>query len=118
VNTQILPNDNLRLAAETLFKSNSVHRFPSTQFICSDCHRTVKCCDVSVQTSLDENTTSRVRLVSLTSSDDGLNNDAAWLSLDSRMANQEYQSGNTKQIFYDKESDKLPSRSIPRMHHV
>ncbi|CAF0736343.1 unnamed protein product [Rotaria sordida] len=67
-------NDSLRLAAETLFKSNSVLRSPLTQFICSDCHRTVKRCDVSVQTSLDNNTndnaTSRLRLVSLTSSDD------------------------------------------------
>jgi len=110
--------DSLRLAAETLFKSNSVHRFPSNQFICSDCHRTVKRCDVSVQTSLDDdtnhNTTSRLRLVSLTASDDGLSGDSAWLSLDSRMATQEYQMGNTRQVFHDK----LSSCSIPGMHHV
>jgi hypothetical protein len=107
-------SDSLRLAAETLFKSNSVHRFPSNQFICSDCHRTVKCCDVSVQTSLDNDTTSRLRLVSLTASDDGLSGDSAWLSLDSRMATQEYQMGSTRQVFHDK----LSSCSIPGMHHV
>ncbi len=125
VNTQTMPNvtttnDSLRLAAEALFKSNSVHRFPSNQYICSDCHRTVKRCDVSVQTSLDDdknhNTTSRLRLVSLTSSDDGLGGDGTWLSLDSphsHMTTQEYHMGNTRQGY-----DKLSSCKIPGMHHV
>jgi hypothetical protein len=127
VNPQPTPNvtttaDNLRLTAQALFKSNSVHRSPSTQFQCSDCHRIVKRCDVSVQTSLDEktnpNTTSRIRLVSLTSSDDGLTGDGTWLSLDSphaRMATQEYPIGHTRQALHDHE---VSSRSIPRMHHV
>jgi len=130
VNTQTTPNitttaDSLRLTAEALFKSNSVHRFPSTQFTCSDCHRTVKRCDVSVQTSLDDNTnhnaTSRLRLVSLTSSDDGVSSDGAWLSLDSpisRMTTQEYQMGNTRQVFHDNTYDELSSSSIPGMYHV
>jgi hypothetical protein len=130
VNTQTMSNvttttDSLRLAAEVLFKSNSVHRSPSNQFICSNCHRTVKSCDVSVQTSLDDdtdhNTTSRLRLVSLTSSDDGLSGDGAWFSLDSprpRIATQEYQMGNTRPTVHDKGYDELSSRSIPRMHHV
>ncbi len=127
VNPQPTPNittkaDSLRLTAEALFKSNSVHRFPSTQFQCSDCNRIVKRCDVSVQTSLNDktnpNNTSRLRLVSLTSSDDGLTGDGPWLSLDSphnRMATQEYPMAHTKQVLHDNE---VPSRTIPRMHHV
>lgn len=132
VNTQTISNattatDNLRITAETLFKSNSVNRFPSNQFICSDCHRTVKCCDVSVQTSLDSDNTnynagSRLRLVSLTSSDDGLGGgDGAWLSLDSphpRTTAQEYQTGNTRQVLHDKRYNELPSCTIPGMHYV
>ena len=117
--------DNLRLAAEALFKSNSVHRSPSTQFICSDCHRTVKRCDVAVQTCLDNNTqsnaTSRLRLVSLTASDDGLGGDGTWLSLDSphpHMVSQEYQTNNTRQTLQHKKYDDISLRSIPRMHHV
>ena len=123
VNSQPTPNitttaDSLRLTAEALFKSNSVHRFPSTQFQCSDCQRIVKRCDVSVQTSLENNNKSRLRLVSLTSSDDGLTGDGPWLSLDSpytRTATQEYPLGHTRQVIYENE---VPSRTIPRMHHV
>jgi hypothetical protein len=117
--------DSLRFAAEALFKSNSVHRSPSNQFLCSNCHRTVKCCDVSVQTCLDDktnhNTTSRLRLVSLASSDDGLSGDGTWLSLDSshlHMPAQEYQPSNTKQAFQDKGYGEVSNSSIPRMHHV
>lgn len=114
-------NDSLRLAAETLFKSNSVHRYPSTQFICSDCHRIVKCCDVSVQASLNDdnnNVTPRLRLVSLTSSDDGLNNEDAWLSFDSGTANQKYPMNHTRQAFQDKDYDDCSTSTIPKMHHV
>ncbi len=133
VNTQTTSNvmttttadNNLRLTAEALFKSNSVHRSPSTQFQCPDCHRIVKRCDVSVQTSLDDKTdpktTSRLRLVSLTSSDDGLAGDGTWLSLDSphaRMATQEYQKGHTKQVLHDNQYNEVSLRSIPGMHHV
>jgi hypothetical protein len=130
-NTQSTPTatttttDNLRLTAEALFKSSSVHRSPSAQFTCSDCHRTVKRCDVSVQTSLDDNINhngiSRLRLVSLTSSDDGLNGDGAWLSLDSshpRMTTQEYQMNDTKNVFRDKKYEELPASSIPGMYYV
>lgn len=118
-NTQTIPpfetnDENLRLAAEALFKSNSVHRSPSTQFVCSDCRRIVKRCDVSVQASLDDNVAydgkSRLRLVSLTSSDDGLNNEDAWLSLDSRLADKRSQINQTCQ--------KDGYFSIPKMHHV
>ncbi|CAF2872436.1 unnamed protein product [Rotaria sp. Silwood2] len=126
-NTQTLSsmtttNDSLRLAAEALFKSNSVHRFPSTQFMCSDCHRIVKRCDVSVQTSLDNVTnhdaTSRLRLVSLTSSDDGLNGDDAWLSFDSQMTGQKYQMNHSKQALQSEGYDELSTCLIPKMHHV
>lgn len=111
--------NNLRLTAQTLFKSNSVHRSPSTQFLCSNCHQTVRRCDVSVQTSLDDqminsDSTSRVRLISLTGSDDGVNNDGTWLALDSphtRVNMQEYPMDNTQHLFHE-------SRSTPRMHHV
>jgi hypothetical protein len=116
--TTPVPTDNLRLA-ESLFKSNSVHRYPSTYFICSNCHRTVKFSDVSVQTSLDDpGTTSRVRVVSLTSSDDGLHNNTAWVSLEphhAHMTVQEYQMGNARRPSQDLG---LPSSSIPGMHHV
>jgi hypothetical protein len=120
------PTDNLRLTAEALFKSNSVHRCPSTQFTCSNCQKTIKCCDVSVQASLDDNTNhngiSRLRLVSLTSSDDGLSGgDGAWLSLDSphpHMTTQEYQRNNTGQTFRDKRYEELPASSIPGMYYV
>ena len=128
VNTQTMPNaaattaDSLRLTGEALFKSNSVHRSPSTQFLCSNCHRTVKLCDVSVQTSLEDknnpNTISRIRLVSLTPSDDGLGGDSTWLSLDSRTPTQEYSIDNTKQGVHGDRYDQVSSRSIPRMHHV
>jgi alpha-D-ribose 1-methylphosphonate 5-triphosphate diphosphatase PhnM len=123
--TMTTAKDSLRLAAETLFKSNSVHRYPSNNFICSDCHRTFKRCDVSVQTSLDDNTNygaaSRLRLVSLTASDDGLGGDGTWLSLDPHQAQrtaQEYQMRNTILTPQDTRYDELSSRSMPRMHHV
>ncbi|CAF2390746.1 unnamed protein product [Rotaria sp. Silwood2] len=32
--------------AESLFKLNTVHRYPSSHFICSNCHRTIKYCDI------------------------------------------------------------------------
>ena len=82
--TNRLPVENVRRTAETLFKSNSVHRFPTNTFVCSHCERLVKQCDVSVQTSLTANQNhhetepSRLRLVSTSSTDDG-----AWISLDS-----------------------------------
>ncbi|CAF0773524.1 unnamed protein product [Rotaria sp. Silwood1] len=114
-------NDSLRLAAEALFKSNSVHRSPSTQFICSDCHQIVKRCDVGVQTSLDNNTnhniTSRLRLVSLTSSDDGLSNDDAWVSFDSQLTGQRYQMNHTRQALKNEGHNELSTCSIPKMHH-
>ncbi|CAF3607078.1 unnamed protein product [Rotaria sp. Silwood1] len=110
--------DNLRLA-EGLFKSNTVHRYPSTHFICSNCHQTIKCCDVSVQTSFDDHDTiSRMRIVSHTASDDEINGDTDWVSYEphcTHMTVQEYQMGNTKKAFHD---TGLPSNSIPQMHHV
>lgn len=110
--------DNLRLAAETLFKSNSVHRSPSTQFTCSECRRTVKRCDVSVQASLSEtneqSVASRLRLVSLSASDDGHGNDGAWLSLDSPQAH--FATG--KPLNQQRAYEEVPVRSMPRMHHV
>ncbi|UJR37214.1 hypothetical protein I4U23_029923 [Adineta vaga] len=113
-------DDNLRLAANALFKSNSVHHFPSTQFICSACNRTIKRCDASIQTSLDgkpnPNEVSRLRLVSLSTSDDG-----AWLSLDSPHAHgaiQETPVTNTKQTFQHGNFDHVSIRPIPKMHHV
>jgi hypothetical protein len=117
--TATIATDNLRLA-QSLFKSNSVHRYPSTHFICSNCHQTVKCCDVSVQTSLDDqNTTSRIRVVSLTSSDDGLHSsDTTTISLEphhAHMTLQQYQMGNVRRPSQDAG---LPSNSIPQMHHV
>ena len=123
--SSVASTDNLRLAAEALFKSNSVHRSPSTQFTCSQCQRAVKCCDVSVQTSLDEknneSAASRLRLVSLSASDDGHGNDGTWLSLDSPHAHlvaQEHPSNSTKQTFPHRNYDDVSVRSIPRMHHV
>ena len=119
-------NDNLRLVAEALFKSNSVHRSPSTQFVCSNCHRTIKRCDISIQTSLHDNTndkeSSRLRLVSFTSSDDGRNDDdSGWLSFDSahsHVTSQDYPVNNTTQSFQNKRSDKLSTYSIPETHHI
>ena len=111
-------NDNLRLA-QSLFKSNTVHRYPSSHFICSNCHQTIKCCDVSVQASLDEHdSTSRTRVISYTSSDDGLNSDATRISLEPHHAHltlQQYQMGNIKRSSQD---GGLPSNAIPQMHHV
>lgn len=105
--------NNLRLTAETLFKSNTVHRSPSAPFLCSNCQQTVRRCDVSVQASLDEQinstATSRLRLISLTGSDDG-----TWLALDSphaRLNMPDYPIDETKQLFRE-------SRTTPRMHHV
>jgi hypothetical protein len=116
-NTKIAA-DNLRLA-ESLFKSNTVHRYPSTYFICSNCHRTVKCCDVSVQTTLhDHGTTSRIHVVTLTASDDELNRDTPWISLEphhEHMILQEYQMGYLGRPSQDAG---LASNSIPQMHHV
>ncbi|CAF3148262.1 unnamed protein product [Rotaria sp. Silwood2] len=116
--TKPIAIDNLRLA-ETLFKSNTVHRYPSTHFICSNCHRTIKCCDVSIQTSLDDhNTISRMRVISHTTSDDEFHDDKGWISSEphcTHMTVQEYQMGNTKKAFQD---TGLPSNSIPQMHHV
>ncbi|CAF1679096.1 unnamed protein product, partial [Adineta ricciae] len=124
INTPTVPlmtttNDNLRMAAETLFKSNSVHRSPSTQYICSECHRTVRRCDVSVQASLDDrsnqNDPSRLRLVSLPTSDDG-----AWLTLDSPPAFsivQETSLKNAKQTFEQRNYNDVSVRPLPRMHH-
>jgi hypothetical protein len=110
--------NNLRLA-ESLFKSNTVHRYPSTHFICSNCHQTVKCCDVSVQTSLDDHgTPSRARVISLTASDDGINTDTIRASLEhhhGHMTVQEYQMGNTRR---PSEDLGLSFNSIPQMHHV
>jgi hypothetical protein len=106
--------DNLRLA-ESLFKSTTVHRYPSSHYICSNCHQTIKCCDVSVQTSLDEHsTTSRIRGISFTPSDDDINT----ISLEphhAHMTIQAYQLGNTRRSSQDAE---LSSSSIPQMHHV
>ena len=117
--------NNLRLTAETLFKSNSVHRSPSTQFLCSNCQQTVRRCDVSVQTSLDDQTNphsaSRLRLISLTASDDGQTNDGTWLALDSphvRLNLQEYPIDETKELLHDDRFNEVSSRSTPRMHHV
>lgn len=117
--------NNLRLTAETLFKSNSVHRSPSTQFLCSNCHQTVRRCDVSVQTSLDDRinpqSTSRLRLISLSTSDDGQTNDGAWLALDSphaRLNMQEYPIDETKELLHDNRYNEVSSRTTPRMHHV
>jgi hypothetical protein len=106
-------NDNLRLA-ESLFKTNTVHRYPSTHYICSNCHQTIKCSDVSVQTSLDDHhTTSRTRVVSLTASSDGLSGGTTRVSLDhGHMTVKEYQSGRLSQ------DTSLPSHSIPQMHDV
>ena len=120
-NTLATANEKLRLA-ESLFKSTSVHRYPSTNFVCSNCNRTLKCADVSIQTSLDESvsrgSTSRLRVVSLTSSDDGTGGDAGWLSLDPHhapMTVQEYQLGQTRRPSHD---PGFSSFSIPGMHHV
>ncbi|CAF0883940.1 unnamed protein product [Adineta steineri] len=130
VNTQTIPsmtttNDNLRAAAEALFKSNSVHRSPSQQVTCSNCQRSIKRCDVSVQTSLDDKSddsaTSRLRLVSLTSSDDGHSGDGSWLPLDSPhppLVVQEHPTSFSRPISQHKGYDAISVRSIPRMHHV
>ncbi len=103
--------DNLRLA-ESLFKSNTVHRYPSTNFICSNCHKTIKCCDVSVQTS-------QIGVVPLTPSKGELNSDTGWISLEPHnhihMTVQGYQMGNTKRLSQD---IGLPSNSIPQMHRI
>jgi hypothetical protein len=98
-------NDNLHLA-ESLYKSNNVHRYPSTYFICSNCHKTIKYSDVSVQTSLDD---LRRRVVSFTDSDDGN------LHNHSHMTVKEYQQGHTRRSSHD---STLISNSIPQMHHV
>ncbi|CAF4769642.1 unnamed protein product, partial [Rotaria magnacalcarata] len=115
-------NANLRLASEALFKSNSVHRYPSTQFTCSDCHRIVRVCDVSVQASLDnkidENAASRLRLVSLTSSDDGLAGDDAWFSFDSPLNGQKNHTNHPIQVLKDERYDGLSKCTLPKMHHV
>ncbi|CAF2726549.1 unnamed protein product [Rotaria sp. Silwood2] len=67
--------DNLHLAGSQL-KLNTVHHYPSSHFICSNCHRTIKCCNVNVQTSLnDHDAISRTRTVSLMASDEELNSD-------------------------------------------
>ncbi|CAF0879084.1 unnamed protein product [Adineta steineri] len=111
-------SDTLRFA-ESLFKTNNVHRYPSTHFICSNCHQTIKCHDVSVQTSLDDRSaTTRTRLISLTASDDSLDTDLAWNSLEphhAHMTVQEYQTGHARRSSQDAG---LPSNSIPQMHHV
>ncbi len=117
--TTAIVNDNLRLA-ESLFKSNTVHRYPSSHFICSNCHQTIKCCDVSVQTSLDHlDTTSRKRVVSLIVGDDELTGNIARVSLEphnhAHMTVKEYQRGITRSPSQDAG---LPSNSIPQMHHV
>ncbi|UJR08997.1 hypothetical protein I4U23_013247 [Adineta vaga] len=110
--------DNLHLA-ESLFKTNTVHRYPSTHFICSKCHQTIKCCDVSVQTSLDDhNHTSRNHRISLTLSDDELSHNSVRKSLESHHAHmtvQEYRMGNTRRPSQDLT---LSSDLIPQMHHV
>jgi hypothetical protein len=108
-------NDNLRIA-ESLYKSNTVHRYPSSYFICSNCHKTVKCSDVSVQTSIDD---PRIRVVSLTASDDGLNCNPTSTSLESynhlHMTVKEYQQGSTRRSSHEAV---LSSDSIPQMHRV
>lgn len=115
-------HENLRFAAEALFKSNSVDRSPSTHFICSDCRRTVKLCDVSVQASLDnksgDNGRSRLRLVSLTSSDDGLTNDDAWFSYDSNTTSRKGAMNHGKQTLNDDLYDDLSTGTIPKLQHV
>ncbi|CAF1263493.1 unnamed protein product [Adineta ricciae] len=112
-------SDNLRLA-ESLFKTNNVHRYPSKHFICSKCYQTVKCCDVSVQTSLDDhNRASRNHRMSLSVFDDELDPDPVRTSSELHhhlMTVQEYQMGNTRRSSQDLSSQS--SNSIPQMHHV
>ncbi|CAF1164849.1 unnamed protein product [Rotaria sordida] len=116
--TTTITIDNLRLS-ETLFKSNTVHRYPSSHFICSNCHQTIKCCDVSVQTSLDDhNTISKIHVISHTASDDEFNGDTTWTSYEphgTHMTVQEYQMGHARKVSHD---TGLPSNSIPQMHRV
>lgn len=58
----------------------------------------------------------------MTLSDDGLNGDQPWLSLDSphpRNTNQDFQMNNTRQGDHqDKRYDDLPPCTIPGMHYV
>jgi len=105
INQTTTTTDNLRFA-ESLFKSNTVN------FVCSNCHKTIKCCDVSVQTS-------QIGVVPLTKSNDELNSNTGWISLEPHnhihMTVQEYQMGNTKKLYQDVG---LSSNSIPQMHHI
>ncbi|CAF1327133.1 unnamed protein product [Rotaria magnacalcarata] len=110
--------DNLQLA-ETLFKSNNVHRYPSTHFICAKCHQKSKCCDVSVQTSFaDDTSTSRIDDVSHTSSNSEPYIDNGWVPFEphcSHMRVKKYQIGN---IIKTHQDIGLRANSIPQMHHV
>ncbi|CAF3360506.1 unnamed protein product [Rotaria socialis] len=110
--------DNLQLA-ETLFKSNNVHRYPSTQFTCAKCHRTVKCCDISVQTSFaDDSSTSRIDAVSHASPNSEHYIDSGWVPFEPHclhMKVKKYQIGNIRKTHQD---IGLRANSIPQMHHV
>ena len=97
--------ENLRLAAEALFKSNSVHRSPSTNYFCSNCRQSVQRCDASIQASLDGTVNraqaSRLRLISMASDDEGLASDGAWLSIDPthpQPISQDYPTNETKPV--------------------
>jgi hypothetical protein len=115
--TTTIATDTLPLA-KSLFKSNTVHRYPSTYFICSNCHRTNKCCDVSVQTSLhDHSTTSSIYVVLLTTADDEVNRDTSRISLEPHHAHlvvKEYQMGYLARPSQDAA---LPSDATAQMHH-
>lgn len=123
VTNELNTNENLRLA-ETLFKSNSVNRSTTTSVVCSNCSRTIKRCDVSVQTSLDKsnkfNLTSRLRLISSTSDEETTNeNDGAWISLDSpherKVTNEFYPINSTKSIIPE---NKFSTSNIPGVYDV
>ena len=103
-----IPGTNLRLA-ESLFKSNSVHRFPSVQYLCSECRRTVKCSDVSVQTN------ARLRLLSPTTSEDGLVEEKPWVPVEVKPLVQGPFFGYTRRVSQEKGSSPC---TIPGMHHV
>ncbi len=74
---------------------------------------------MSVQTTLhDHGTISRIHVVTLTASDDELNRDTPWISLEphhEHMILQEYQMGYLGRPSQDAG---LASNSIPQMHHV
>jgi hypothetical protein len=59
--TALCINDNLR-------QVETIHPYPSKSFICSNCHKTVKYSDVSVQTTFDDGNIKRLSHGSILSS--------------------------------------------------